>query len=418
MARFSIEDTTLTDIADSIREQTGSREPIAVTDMATKISEIEGGGGGSAEGFHDVTFMNGTTPLLTRPVYDGDDCPSPVTQGRIDKPTKESAVDTVYTHNGWAAQDGSIANSAVLENITEDRTVFAAYASAVRTYTVRFYDGNTLLKTEQVEYGGASDYVYQKGELMFNGWTPEPTNIESDMDCYGEWIDKPTFANSSWETIAAVSESGQAANVFNVGDTRDITVTYADGTTETVTLEIADFNRLYTTYDQIDATKNVTAGIAIVAKTLLAQDRALHYKSAPGASFDGASSRNCDLWKWLNNDLYSVLPADFAAVIKDHYQTRTVDATNNFAVTYLYAKILLPTFDHMFTSGKQLSLYTTQANRVKKKYGSDTAQNYWLGTDAGFEVSSSYCYVVTGSGSQHKLSQTTSSVGVCPMFAI
>ena len=418
MDKYVIQGETLTAIAESIRAQTGSTEPIAVTDMATKISEIEGGGGGSADGFHDVTFMNGSTELLTRPVYDGDDCPEPVEQGRIEtEPTKESTVDTVYTFNGWAAQDESIANDEVLKNITEDRTLYAAYASAVRTYTVRFFDGDTLLKTEQVPYGGSSDYVYQKGELMFNGWTPEPTNITGDMDCYGEWIDKPTFANSSWETIAAVSESGQAANVFNVGDTRDITVTYANGTTETVTLEIADFNRLYTTYDGLDETKNMTAGMAVVAKTLLAQDRALHSKEVPDATFDRKSSQDCDLWKWVNNDFYNALPDDFASVIKDQYQFGSLDlATVTWTSTY--AKILFPTLDHMFTSGKQLALYTTQANRVKKKYGSDTAQNYWLSTFAEYSASKTYCYVVAYNGSQHKLPQTTSSVGVCPMFAI
>lgn len=415
MANYIIQDTTLIAIADSIRAKTGSNETMLPSDMPTAIEGITGG----ADGCATVTFMNGSVELLSRPVYIGDDCPDPVEQGRIDRPTKESTVDTVYSHNGWTSADGGTADGTALQNITKDKTVYAAFEARVRTYTVRFYDGDTLLKTEQVAYGGSSEYTYQKGELLFNGWTPEPANITGDMDCYGEWIDKPTFANSSWETIAAVSESGQAASIFNVGDTRDITVTYADGSTETITLEIADFNRLYTTFDANNTStgeNDVTAGLAIVAKNLLAQDRALHSGDEKIAAFDNYSSRSCDLWIWLNNDFYNALPADFASVLKDHYQCYNLVSLSQY--DSYYAKVLLPTLDHMFTSGKQLQLYETKANRAKTKYGSDTGKAYWLGTDAGWTGFSQDCYIVHDSGSQGTRRQTISATGVCPMFAI
>lgn len=45
MAKYSIEDTTLTGIADAIREKTGGSEEIKVEDMAGKIGEISGGSG-------------------------------------------------------------------------------------------------------------------------------------------------------------------------------------------------------------------------------------------------------------------------------------------------------------------------------------------------------------------------------------
>lgn len=46
MAKYSIDSSTLTDIADAIRTQYGEDTPIAVTDMAEAILGIEGGGGG------------------------------------------------------------------------------------------------------------------------------------------------------------------------------------------------------------------------------------------------------------------------------------------------------------------------------------------------------------------------------------
>ena len=46
MAEYLIQDTTLTGIADAIREKTGGTDPVAVSDMAGKIAEIKAGGGG------------------------------------------------------------------------------------------------------------------------------------------------------------------------------------------------------------------------------------------------------------------------------------------------------------------------------------------------------------------------------------
>lgn len=47
MAKYSIDSSTLTDIANAIRTQYGEDSPIAVTDMAEAILGIEGGGGGN-----------------------------------------------------------------------------------------------------------------------------------------------------------------------------------------------------------------------------------------------------------------------------------------------------------------------------------------------------------------------------------
>ena len=44
MARYSIEDITLTNIANAIRNKTNKNNPIEVADMADEISSIEIGG--------------------------------------------------------------------------------------------------------------------------------------------------------------------------------------------------------------------------------------------------------------------------------------------------------------------------------------------------------------------------------------
>lgn len=45
MAKYTIDSSTLTDIADAIRGQYGETDKIAVTDFAEAIANIEGGGG-------------------------------------------------------------------------------------------------------------------------------------------------------------------------------------------------------------------------------------------------------------------------------------------------------------------------------------------------------------------------------------
>lgn len=105
----------------------------AIAENVQKVYDAgKAAGGGTAEGCVTVTFMNGAEVLFTRPVYIGDDCPDPVTQGRIDTPAKESTAQYEYTFNGWTATDGGVADSTALKNITADKTLYAAYSSAVR----------------------------------------------------------------------------------------------------------------------------------------------------------------------------------------------------------------------------------------------------------------------------------------------
>lgn len=241
-----------TDIADSIRSKTGSTEKLSPSEFASQIDSISVGGGG-AEGCVTVTFMNGANVLLTRPVYIGDDCPDPVTQGRIETPTKESTVQYHYTYKGW---------SEALTNITEDKVIYATYTETVRTYTVTFYDedGVTLLHTEQVEYGSVPSYIPVRAGYIFNNWIPEATACVGDMSYTASWTETVDFAVSSWASIASASREGKAQNSMAVGDTRLETINFG-GKSYNVTLKIAGFN-----HDTL-ADGSGKAGMTIVCHT-------------------------------------------------------------------------------------------------------------------------------------------------------
>lgn len=250
---------------------------LAISGMGGSIGMVD-------DRIKNVTFMNGDEVLFTRPVYIGDDCPDPITQGRIPTPTKESTVSTVYTYNCW----GNVAGGAyadALKNITADRKVRAVYTESVREYTVTYLDTDgTVLKTEKLPYGAMPSYLPVKEGVSFTKWTPE-TGVTGDMTYTAVWNEKVSFATSSWEDIARVCDAGQAQDNFALGDTRDI-----EYKGKTVTLMIIGFD-----HDEIANSGGKKAGISV-------------YSTTPfdtGTNISGAARY-----------VYDSLPTDLKSVIK------------------------------------------------------------------------------------------------------
>jgi hypothetical protein len=186
---------------------------------------IDGITGGSMAGVHIVTFMSedGGTKLYERPVADGDTCANIVDRGLLGyTPTKESDNYNTYAYSGWATTAGGAASDSALTNVKANRTVYAAFEASTRYYTVRFFDGETLVDTKHVTYGQDAVSTYIKEDHTLVAWTPSPENITADTDCYGEWIEALTFTSASWSKIAEISESGNAKQYFNIGDTKTV----------------------------------------------------------------------------------------------------------------------------------------------------------------------------------------------------
>ena len=89
--------------------------------------------------FYDDT---GSTLLKTVTVYDGGD-----TAYGSSNPTKASTAQYSYSFTGWSLTAGGSANENALKAVMSDRNVYAAFTSTVRKYTVRCYNGSTLLNT-------------------------------------------------------------------------------------------------------------------------------------------------------------------------------------------------------------------------------------------------------------------------------
>ena len=154
-------------------------------------------GGGSVEGVVYVTFKNWDgTDLLTKPVFIGDHCTDPVDIGQITEPTRESTNTEVFTHNGWSLTAGGAADASALLNVTEDRTVYAAYEVKIRYYTINFFDGEDAtapMHTVYAEYGATVEYTPEKEGELFDSWNPAIVPVVADADYYAVWAEIQTY---------------------------------------------------------------------------------------------------------------------------------------------------------------------------------------------------------------------------------
>ena len=166
---------------------------------------------------------DGTTELGRQAIQNGGDGSYSGTT-----PTKSSTAQYTYTFAGWSLTPGGAADASALKNVEADRVVYAAFTSTLRSYTVRFYNGTTLLQTSTVQYGGTATYTGSTPEntstgnvddFEFSGWKPAPTNIQGNTDCYAQYYDLREITDS-WATIAAAVADGTAESKYSVGATK------------------------------------------------------------------------------------------------------------------------------------------------------------------------------------------------------
>jgi hypothetical protein len=158
----------------------------------------------------------------------GDDCPDPITQGHISTPTKESTAQYDYTFSGWSLTDGGSANSNALTNVTEDKKVYVAFSSAVRYYTVTYYDedGTTVLKTESLAYGTVPNYKPTKEGVAFGNWTPTPVPVTGDASYTAVW--SSVLASGTLSTNTSITWSVTNTGLLTIsgpGELRHSTAT-------------------------------------------------------------------------------------------------------------------------------------------------------------------------------------------------
>ena len=128
-------------------------------------------------------------------------------------PTKAQTAQYTYAFDGWSSAPGGALWPNAKIAVTADRYIYAHFKATVRTYTVYFYNGSTLLQTVQnVPYGGSCSYTAGSTSSItnssgdpFTGWNPEPKNIVGNTSCYAQFVPMYTctFKNGT-ETLYTV----------------------------------------------------------------------------------------------------------------------------------------------------------------------------------------------------------------------
>lgn len=202
-----------------------------------------------------LIFMSedGTTELTRQEIINAGNGTCPVGNGTIETPTKESTAQYDFTFSGWSLKPNGDADSTALLKVEGDRCVYVAFSKAIRSYTVKFYNGTTLLETHTVEYGSDATYTgstpqkevtddfSSPDDFEFTGWKPEPTNIQGDTNCYAQYYDLREITDD-WSTIATNCLNGTATSKYAIGAYKPVEITYEDGTTETIPMEVIAHN--------------------------------------------------------------------------------------------------------------------------------------------------------------------------------
>ena len=387
------------------------------------------GGGGNSADVRYVTFMNGETVLYIKPVAVGDDCVNVVTKGLVEAPTKESTPEYTYTYSGWSLTDGGTADSNALKSVTENRTVYASFTESVRNYTVNFYDGETLLNSVKVAYGGSYEYAYSKDNYLLTGWLPEPTNITGDMDCYAQLEESYTFADASWEYIADISARGLASSAFALGDTKDVEVVDVAGRTHTLQFHIVGFN-----HDDL-ADGSGKAGISIVSKDAFRPSS--DHSNGDTKGFWRATSvvahrfigragwEASEIRTGIQTTFMNGVPAALKNVIKE--VTKQYDLNDGSTIYTCNDTVWIPSATELLGGGYYLRKYGTQYeyyavadNRKKTTLNADgiasTTVNYGTRSACTYQASASSTYNVGVKGDTGEPLSTSSGPNYREMY--
>ncbi len=139
---------------------------------------------------YDADHLETTLTLKT---WDGSStvaaitCYNGVPQSAIPSvPSRSQTAQYTFTAVGWNTQmDAQTADASCIQNVTEDRTVYAAYSRTVRTYTITWKNGSTTLETDtNVPYGTMPHYdgatPTQDGRTAI-GWEPEVSAVTGNI---------------------------------------------------------------------------------------------------------------------------------------------------------------------------------------------------------------------------------------------
>lgn len=274
-----------------------------------------------------VQFMNDSTVYDTQWIVSGESATTPTPN-----PTKASTAQYTYTFINW---DKSYTN------VTEPLTVNAVYTATVRTYTVRFYNGSTLLQTvTNVPYGGSATYtgdtpVDETNGYAFEGWNPSPTNITGDTSCYAQFANPYQYAeiDDTWAQIFAAIDDGSYKTKYHIGNYKPLDLGFAGIINMQIVAMDAD----------VKADGTGKAPITWIGEQLLARDHRMNPELAgdSGNRTEGTGAiggwEKSEMRSWLKSTIKPLIPSEVRSRIVEVSKTTQIcnsdETTTKNAIT-------------------------------------------------------------------------------------
>lgn len=168
--------------------------------------------------------QDGSTLLGTETVENGGNA-----SGLQDTPTKPDTEQYTYTFAGWSnTTNATTATSGILNNITADKSVYAAFSETEKTFTVTFYNGEELIYTAQnVSYNGTA---------VYSGTTPTKAETSEYTYTFAGWNANSSASTADADALTNVTADRTVYAIFTAVS-KGYTVYFYNGETllETVT---------------------------------------------------------------------------------------------------------------------------------------------------------------------------------------
>lgn len=245
--------------------------------------------------FYAVRFYNGDNLLYMEYVSLGDTVTDPIVSGKIGTPTKESTAQYDYTFEEW---------DNVFADIKGVTVVNAVFTETIRSYQISFYNEDILLLQYIREYGQMPTYDLKEPQKLnveypqdykFLGWSPEISMIEGDAVYVAEFAESDHVLDD-WDTISANVSNGTYKELYPIGALKREVLTYEDGSTELIELEVVGHD-----HDDL-AYESGKAGLSWMIKGVLKEP----YIMNNSQDLNRVSWEGCDNRKYLNE---VILPA-------------------------------------------------------------------------------------------------------------
>lgn len=348
-----------------------------------------------------VRFMNGDAVFDTQWVAAGGNATTPT-----GTPTKASTAQYSYTFSSWSGS---------YTNITAPVDITATFTSTIRKYTVRFYNGSTLLQTvNDVPYGGTATFtgttpVDPSGDGgEFEGWVPSNTNITGDTNCKAQFASvlEVTEITDSWDEILASVANGTYKQKYKVGNYKPLDL----GTEGVVNMQIAGIEK-----DDL-ADGSGKAPLTWISKELLLKKQSMNSTSckteSDGSYIEGTGAiggwEKSHLRAYLIETVKPLIPELVRAAIKTVIKTQTAYNTSGYSFKQTTQDdVWVPSEDEVSSFGRYGLLFPDNASRVKSVIGASSASSWWVRNISNMSEKN-YFYSVSSSGTNSRTAIATS----------